>query len=89
MLEIKFSNYSKKFIKKNKSNPSLSKKIAEAIKFLTLNPLPSGAKKLVGYPFYRIKIENHRIVYKYDQKFLYVTIIEKREKVYNILKNIT
>jgi len=87
MLEVQFSNYSKKFIKNNKSNPAL-KKIATIIEDLLSNPLATGSKKLVGYPFYRVRIGNYRIVYKYDQKFLYVTIIDKRDKVYDSLNKI-
>lgn len=88
MLEIQFSSYSKKFIKKNKSNPALLKKIASVIEGLLSNPLPTNSKKLVGYSFYRVRVGNYRIVYKYDLKFLYVTIIDKRDKVYHSLKNI-
>lgn len=80
MLEIQFSNYSKKFIKKNKSNSALLKKIANVIEDLLLNPLPVTSKKLVGYSFYRVRVGDYRIVYKYDEKFLYVTIIDKRDK---------
>lgn len=89
MLEVRFSNYSKKFIKKNKaSNPSLLKKIAAVIENLLKDPLPLGSKKLVGYPFYRVRLGNYKIVYKYDKEFLYITIIDKRDKVYNSLRNV-
>jgi mRNA interferase RelE/StbE len=88
MRHVNFSSYSKKFIKKNKSlNPQLLKKIAKVIEELLKDPTPGGSKKLVGYEFYRVRIGNYRIVYKYDEKFLYVTIIDKRGQVYNKLKN--
>jgi len=86
MLQIEFSAYSKKFIKKNQgSNPDLIKRLGLAIKALTNNPVPSGCKKLVGYPFYRIRIGNYRIVYRYDDKTLYIALVEKRDKIYSLL----
>lgn len=89
MLQIEFSAYTKKFIKKNKtSNFVLIKKLGLIIKELAINPLPKGSKKLTGYPFYRIRLGNYRIVYRYDDKILYVTIIEKRDKVYTLLKKL-
>ena len=88
MRHVNFSSYSKKFIKKNKSsNPQLLKKIAKVIEGLVKDPMPGGAKKLVGYEFYRVRVGNYRIVYRYDEEFLYVTIIDKRGQVYNQLKN--
>jgi len=86
MLQIELSSYSKKFIKKNKtSNFILVKKLVSIIKELATNPLPSGCKKLTGYPFYRIRLGKYRVVYRYDEKILYVTIIEKRDKLYQAL----
>lgn len=89
MRHINFSSYSKKFIKKNKtSNPALLNKIANTIERLLVDPCPGNAKKLVGYPFYRIRIGDYRIVYRYDDQYLYVTIIDKRGQVYDKLKNL-
>ena len=62
------------------------KKLAIAVKELATNPTPNGSKKLSGYPFYRVRVGNYRIVYRYDNKTLYVTIIEKRDKVYTLLR---
>ena len=89
MLQIQFSQYARKFIKKNQtSNSGLIRKLGLAIKELTTNPLPQGCKKLTGYPFYRIRISDYRIVYRFDDKILYVILIEKRDKVYNSLNKI-
>ena len=52
MLQIEFSAYTKKFIKKNKtSNSVLVKKLGLIIKELAINPLPKDSKKLTGYLF--------------------------------------
>lgn len=89
MLEVRFSNYSKKFLKKNKnSDLTLVKKIIGVIDKLLLNPLPTNSKKLASYPYYRVRVGDYRIVYRHDKKFLYIALIEKRGKVYDSLKNI-
>ena len=88
MLELEISKYSQKFIKKNKSDIRLIKKLGLSIKNLRDNPLPNGAKKLIGYSFYRIRVNNYRIIYKYDEKTLYISVIEKRDKVYGLLNKI-
>jgi mRNA interferase RelE/StbE len=90
MLQIELSSYSKKFLHKNKtSNFQLVQKLVAVIKKLATNPLPNGCKKLTGYPFYRIRLGKYRIVYRYDEVILYVTIIEKRDKVYQALLKIS
>ena len=35
---------------------------------------------------FRVRVGNYRIVYEYDDKNLYVILVEKRGEVYNLLK---
>ena len=86
MLEVVFSKHAQKFIKKHKANTSLIKKLASSINKLRAEPIPASAKKLVGYPFYRIRVQDYRIVYKFDSTDLNIVIIEKRDKVYGLLR---
>ena len=89
MLQLRFTTSAKKFIKKHQtSNPVLIKKIGVILVDLLKNPLPNAHKKLVGYPFYRIRLGDHRIIYKFDDQTLYVALIAKRDKVYNFLNKL-
>lgn len=87
MLLVEFSSHAEKFIKKNKSSEIISK-LGIAIKALKTNPTPQNCKKLVGYPFYRIRVQSYRIVYKFDQKILYIALIAKRDEVYKDLEKV-
>lgn len=89
MLQVQLSSYSEKFIKKNQvTNSTLIRKLGLAIKELANNPLSHDCKKLTGYPFYRIRVNNYRIIYRYDKTTLYITLIEKRDKIYSLAKKI-
>jgi mRNA-degrading endonuclease RelE of RelBE toxin-antitoxin system len=85
MLKINFSKQAEKIIEKliNKE-PQLVKLICQKIEELALDPKPiNSKKKLINRPEYRVRVRNYRIIYEYDNKYLYVIIINKRDKVYN------
>ncbi len=84
MLKINFSRQAEKIIEKliNKE-PPLAQLICQKIEELSLNPKPINHKKLINRPEYRVRVRNYRIIYEYDNKYLYVNVIDKRDKVYN------
>ena len=83
MLKINFSKQAAKIIEKLlKKEPQIIKLICKKIEELSLNPNPINYKKLINRPEFRVKVRNYRIVYEYDDKFLYIIIIDKRDKVY-------
>jgi mRNA-degrading endonuclease RelE of RelBE toxin-antitoxin system len=83
MLELEFSNQAAKFIKKNKAkSPALIKSIYKEISDLLNNPT-LNTKKLVGQPYFRIRIGDCRIIYKFDCTSLYIVAIGKRDKIYS------
>ncbi len=83
MLTINFSKQAEKIIEKLlKKESQIVKLIYQKIDELRHNPNPINHKKLVNRPESRIKVRNYRIVYEYDDQFLYIIIIDKRDKVY-------
>lgn len=72
-----------------KSDIQLAKLIVSEIIKLQSEPSPINSKALVNYyPFKRIKINKYRVVYRYDDEILYITIIEKRDTVYKLLNKL-
>lgn len=54
-----------------------SKRISEAIDGLTVDPFPSGFRKLVGSEFkYRIRIGDYRVIYEVREAVLIVFVVK-------------
>ena len=52
-------------------------KIVEALEQLSVNPRPSGIKKLKStFNFYRIRVGEYRIIYTIDNTILIVTVVK-------------
>ena len=52
-------------------------KIVEALEQLSVNPRPSGIKKLKStFNFYRIRVGEYRIIYTIDDTVLIVTVVK-------------
>jgi len=63
------------------------KRIAKMIKVKLLGllqePQPLDSLKMSGHPEYlRIRTGKYRIIYRYDDSFLYIVLIAKREIIY-------
>lgn len=52
------------------------RRVLAAIYALAQNPRPSGCKKLVGSPYWRIRVGNYRVVYDIKDTELLVTVID-------------
>jgi mRNA interferase RelE/StbE len=82
---IDFYPHVEKFNKKIlKQNPAVAKAMALEIQKLVNNPLPKGYKKLVGRDYYRIRVQNYRIIYEYNDEAVSIILIDHRKQVYNI-----
>ncbi|NLO19426.1 MAG: type II toxin-antitoxin system RelE/ParE family toxin [Ignavibacteria bacterium] len=69
-----------------KNIPSLFRnKIVNRIADLSNNPFPNDSKKLKGSNFFRIRINDYRVIYQIEKQILLITVIkiDKRENVYN------
>ncbi|WP_367182633.1 type II toxin-antitoxin system RelE/ParE family toxin [Thermococcus sp.] len=66
--------------------PTDRERIKEALLKLSQNPWFTQYKKLRGYPFYRIRVGDYRIIYSVeeDSKTVYVVRIGRRENVYGL-----
>lgn len=51
-------------------------RIISAIKKLAADPRPHGAKKLSGYPYYRIRVGDYRVIYAIDDGRLTVLVVK-------------
>jgi mRNA interferase RelE/StbE len=74
------------------SDTRIAKTIKIKILELLKNPHPLDSLKMAGHPEYlRIRVGKYRVIYRYDDKFLYIVLIAKREIVYeefaNLMKN--
>jgi mRNA interferase RelE/StbE len=80
--EVILSRNALKFLKK--LPPTDRERIKEALLKLSQNPWFTQYKKLRGYPFYRIRVGNYRIIYSVeeDSKTVYVVRIGRRENSY-------
>ena len=60
-------------------------KIVNRIADLSNNPFPNDSKKLKGSNFFRIRINDYRVIYQIEKQILLITVIkiDKRENVYN------
>jgi mRNA interferase RelE/StbE len=63
----------------------------DCIESLQLNPRPTGIKKLVNkINLYRIRVDDHRIIYKIEDSVLLVLIVKvgNRKDIYRRLNEI-
>lgn len=86
---ISLSKRSAKFLKT--VHPRHAKQLKVKLLKLRTVPFPQDAKKLVGYPFFRVDVGEFRIVYKVADNILYITLIGKRndDDVYKRLKRLS
>ncbi len=56
-----------------------------AIQALAYSPRPIGYKKLKGRPGYRIRVGDYRVIYRIQDKILFVFVIDidHRKDIYN------
>lgn len=87
MKHVYFSKKSEKFLEDlQKSDKKVGLKIIEEIDILQSNPLNNSVKKLVGFKdTYRIRVGRYRVIYKFDDKALYILLIAKRDEVYDLI----
>ena len=83
--EVVLSRKSLKFL--GNLSPKDRARIKESLLKLGENPWSMQYKKLKGYPFYRIRVGDYRIIYSVDEsaKAVYVIRIGRRENVYKDL----
>ncbi len=87
MLKINLSKQAEKFLNQlNKKDKDSAKEVTKKILALCLEPKPQGSKILVGSSdFRRIRIAKFRVIYKFDKINLFITYIDKRDKIYKNL----
>ena len=90
MLKLRFSNTAQKQLRAiKKTRPALLELILNKINHLSINPLANGVLKLKSYDnVYRAKAKNYRIIYQFDNEFLFIVMIETRARVYEAVKRI-
>lgn len=85
MLNLEYSNTSKKFLKN--ADKSLAERIVQRIFELQQNPYPPGRKKVEGRKevVYRVRVGGYRILYVIlkEKSILLISDIDKRESVYD------
>ena len=86
MRKVQFTGQSEKSLDKLiKRAPEIVRVLAAQIEKLCEDPAPRNSTRIVGYPCYRARVGSYRIIYEYDDTLL-VTIVEKRDKVYQKLR---
>ena len=89
MRKLKFTTRAKKSVTKLlKYSPEISRLIASQIKKLRENPMANNTKKIVGFPCYRARVGSYRIVYEFNDEYLFITLVEKRDEVYQKLNKL-
>ena len=90
MLKIDFYRVAEKNLKQiKKSNPKIIDLILLKINELRKNPFSNNPKKLKSYNnLYRIKVNNYRIVYEFDNQYLIIILVDTRSKVYEVLERL-
>ena len=86
MREVRFSKASEKFLKNlQKKDHATAKQIALKITALTLEPMPQSSLAIVeNSDFRRIRVGKFRVIYRFDDEVLFVTLVDKRDKVYKM-----
>ncbi|MEL6748908.1 MAG: type II toxin-antitoxin system RelE/ParE family toxin [Pseudomonadota bacterium] len=83
MRKLQFTKQAEKSITKLiKHAPEIARMIAAQIEKLREEPIPRNSTKIVGYDCYRAHVGSYRIIYEFNDDNLLVTIVEKRDKVY-------
>lgn len=81
---IKWRPSTKKDLKRISKSEAL--KIIEAVEALSVNPRPSGVKKLFGSEFtYRIRKGNYRIIYEIHDETIVIEVVKvgHRKDIYS------
>ncbi len=87
MRKVQFTRRSEKSLDKLiKRAPEIARVLAAQIEKLRIDPVPRNSTRIVGYSCYRARVGSYRIIYEFDDDTLLVTIVEKREKVYQKLR---
>ncbi len=68
-----------------KLDPSISRRLTDAMAKLAAQPRPSGCKKLTGIDAWRIRVGDYRVVYQIRDERLLVLVIRigHRREVYD------
>ncbi len=77
--------WSEKAAKQLENLPRLvARQIFNRVDELRLQPRPSGVKKLVGLPYYRIRVGDYRIIFDIHDDELVILILElgHRKNIY-------
>lgn len=89
MRKLDLTRNSEKFLEKLLySDKKTRLAIGEKIRDLLADPTPNSCKKLVGQNnLYRIRIDKYRVIYSFDDDYVHILHIAKREEVYDFLLN--
>jgi mRNA interferase RelE/StbE len=84
MRQLNFTKSAEKSLRKLAASDSrITKMIKVKLLGLLQEPQPLDSLKMAGHPEYlRIRVGKHRIIYRYDDNFLYIVLIAKREIIY-------
>ena len=66
--------------------PPIAKRIAKAIEQLKNDPFRK-VRKMRGYPYYRIKIGDYRIILKITENRIYIMDVGHRKNIYKNIKS--
>lgn len=89
MRRLKFTIQANKSVEKLIArSPEMARRIGNRIEKLRENPTSGNSTKIVGFPCYRSRVGDYRIIYEFDDELLYITIVEKRDKVYQRVKKL-
>lgn len=89
MRKVEFTRRAERSLDKLIScDPRSAKNVASRIEELRTHPLRRDSIKITGYPCYRIKAGDYRIVHEFDARTLRVTLVEKRGIAYQRLKRL-
>ena len=87
MRKVQFTGQSEKSLDKLiKRAPEIARVLAAQIEKLREDSAPRNFTRIVGYPCHRARVGSYRIIYELDDDTLLVTIVEKRDKVYQKLR---
>ena len=87
MRKLQLSKTAEKSLRKIlSSSPEIAKLILAQLEYLCEHPTPKNTKKLSGYPFYRSRISDYRLIYEFDDAQLAVYLIEHRRRAYEVLR---